>query len=180
MHENIYQSPLLTHQFVTNSVADVQYAKPQRRVRPEVHRSLARWIPLPTGLMKINVDVALAKKSGVVAAVAVARDTAGRFLGASAVVLEGRMETNMVETIACKEGLALASDLVLRDFISACDNVGVIKSIKEGSMGTYGHVVQEIRARSNDFRLVDFVHEGRQSNMDAHNLARSCIYDKLG
>ena len=90
------------------------------------------------------------------------------------------METNMVEAIACKEGLALASDLVLRDLILVCDNVGVIKSIKEGSMGTFGHVVQEIRARSNDFRLVDFVHEGRQSNMDAHNLARSCIYDKLG
>ena len=75
VHENIYQSPLLTHQSVTNSVADIQYAKPQRRVRPEVQRSPARWIPPPMGLMKINVDAALAKNSGVVAAVAVARDT---------------------------------------------------------------------------------------------------------
>jgi hypothetical protein len=63
--------------------------------------------------MKINVDAALAKNSGVVVAVAVARDTAGRFLGATAVVLEGRMEPDTVEAIACKEGLALASDLDL-------------------------------------------------------------------
>jgi ribonuclease HI len=130
--------------------------------------------------MKINVDAALAKNSRIVAAAAVARDMAGRFLGASGVVSEGRMEPDTVEAIACKEGLALASDLVLRDFRLACDNVGVIRSIKEGSMGTYGHVVQEIRARSNDFSLVDFVHERRQSNTDAHNLARSCVYAELG
>ena len=47
-------------------------------------------------------------------------------------------------------------------------------------MGTYGHVVQEITARSNDFRLVDFVHEGRQSNTYAQSLARSCVYAELG
>jgi len=63
--------------------------------------------------MKINVDVALAKNSGVVAAAAVARDIVGKFLGASVVVMEGLLEPNTVEAIACKEGLALASDLVL-------------------------------------------------------------------
>jgi hypothetical protein len=55
--------------------------------------------------MKINVDAALAKNSGVVAV--------GKFLGASTVVMEGLLEPNMVEAIACKEGLVLASDLVL-------------------------------------------------------------------
>jgi ribonuclease HI len=130
--------------------------------------------------MKINVDAALAKNSAKVAAAAVARDFNGKFLGALAVVLEGRMEPDTVEAIACKEGLALASDLVLRDFRLACDNVGVIRSIQEGSMGLYGHVVQEIRARSREFNFVDFVHEGRQSNVDAHNLARSSIYADYG
>ena len=86
MHENIYQSLLSTHQFVTNFVANLQYAKPQRRVWPEVPRSPARWIPPPAGLMKINVEAALAKNLGVIAATVVARDTAGRFLGATAVV----------------------------------------------------------------------------------------------
>ena len=46
-------------------------------------------------------------------------------------------------------------------------------------MGSYGHIVQEIRARSREFIFVEFVHEGRQSNFDAHVLARSTVYDEL-
>ena len=72
--------------------------------------------PPPSRMMKINVDATLAKNSAKVIAAAVARDFNGKFLGASAVVLEGRMEPDTVEAIACKEGIALASDLVLRDF----------------------------------------------------------------
>jgi hypothetical protein len=75
------------------------------------------------------------------------------------------MEPDTVEAIACKEGLVLGSDLVLCDFKLACDNVGVIRSIREGSMNSYGHVVQEIRAGSHEFNFFDFVHEGRQSNV---------------
>ena len=41
-------------------------------------------------------------------------------------------------------------------------------------------IVQETRARSCDFNFVDFVHEGRQSNFDAHVLATSSVYDELG
>jgi hypothetical protein len=122
--------------------------------------------------MKINVDAALAKSSGSVVAAAVARDFTRRFLGSSAVVMEGSLEPETIEAIACKEGLALASDLLLKDFRLACDNAGVVVSIHEGSMGSYGHVVQETRARSSEFRFIEFVHEGRQSNVDAHNLAR--------
>jgi hypothetical protein len=72
--------------------------------------------------MKINVDTALAKNSVKVAAAAIPRDINGKFMGASSVVLEDRMEPDTVEAIACREGLALASDLVLRDFRLACDN----------------------------------------------------------
>jgi len=95
-------------------------------------------------------------------------------------MLRGSLEPDMVEAIACKEDLAFASDLVLRDFRLSCDNTGVIRSIREGSMGSYGHIVKEIRARLREFNFVEFVHEGRQSNFDAHVLARSSVYDELG
>jgi hypothetical protein len=36
-------------------------------------------------------------------------------------------------------------------------------------MGPY-EIVKEIKARRNDFQFVDFVHESRLSNVDAHNL----------
>ena len=139
MHKNIYQSPLSTHQFIANFVASLQLMKPQGRVRLEAQQSLVRWIPPPSELMKINVDTALAKNSRVIAAAAVARDAMGKFLVASAVVMEGLLEPNTVEAIACKEGVALASDLVLRDCRLSCDNAEVIRSIREGTMGSYGY-----------------------------------------
>jgi hypothetical protein len=42
-------------------------------------------------------------------------------------------------------------------------------------MGPYGQAVKEVRARARDFIYVDFAHESRSSNVDAHNLARSMI-----
>jgi len=53
--------------------------------------------------MKINVDATLAKNSGIVVATAVARDFVGRFLRASAVVMEGSLEPETVEAISCKK-----------------------------------------------------------------------------
>ena len=109
--------------------------------RPAVQRSNTHRIPPPAVLMKINADAALAKNSGTIIAAAVARDFAGRFLGDSAVVMEGSLEPETVEAISCKEGLGLASDLLLQDFRVACDNAGVVASIRVGSMGSYGHIM---------------------------------------
>ena len=39
---------------------------------------------------------------------AIVRDSAGVFLGASAVVLEGITDAEIAEALACREGLALA------------------------------------------------------------------------
>ncbi|TVU13714.1 hypothetical protein EJB05_37134, partial [Eragrostis curvula] len=131
-------------------------------------------------MIKVNVDAALSKNSGVAVAAAVARHTNGDFAGTSAVVVEDIVDPETMEAIACKEGLALASDLIMEQFRLACDGANVMKSIKEAGMGPYGHIVQEIRARARYFVKVDFVYENRASNVDAHNLARSCISAALG
>jgi len=41
--------------------------------------------------------------------------------------------------------------------------------------GTDGQIVKEVKARARNFNFVEFVHENRSSNVDAHNLARSLI-----
>lgn len=56
----------------------------------------------------------------------------------------------------------------------------MIRSLKEGGLSTHGHVVQEIKARASGFQVVEFVHEGRASNVDAHNLARGNVQSELG
>jgi hypothetical protein len=97
-----------------------------------------RWLAPPPGLAKINVDAAIVKTSDLSAAVAVARDEAGNFLGASVLVLEGITSPEVVETIACREGLALALDLQLHKLRVACDCINAVKNIHGEGMGLYG------------------------------------------
>jgi ribonuclease HI len=73
-----------------------------------------RWIKLPAGKAKINVDATVSKNSRRSASAIVARDEGGNFLGASTRAVEGNTDAEVVEAIACREGLALASDLGLQ------------------------------------------------------------------
>ncbi|GJM99558.1 hypothetical protein PR202_ga16668 [Eleusine coracana subsp. coracana] len=100
---------------------------------------------------KLNVDAAMSKNRGIVTAAVVARDVQGRFVGMSVLVMQGAMDPEVVEALACPEGMCLAADLILRDFRLACDNTGVVRSLKEGSLGAYGHVIQEIKVRAANF-----------------------------
>ena len=73
-----------------------------------------RWIKPPRRFAKVNVDAAIFKNSSKASATAVARDEDGNFLGASALDLEGYVDPETTEVVACREGLALASDLGLQ------------------------------------------------------------------
>ena len=58
------------------------------------------------------MDAATSKNSGMGSIAAVARDSSGSFLGASTVTLSGMSDPETLEVMACREGLALASDLI--------------------------------------------------------------------
>lgn len=180
IHENTYQSPLSTQHFVKRFVEDLPAVKTLENTSRTVGSTGPRWLPPPAGLMKINVDATLAKNEDRASASAVTRDGEGKYLGASALVIQGITDAEIMEAIACREDMALASDLVMQRFRLASDNSNVITSIKEGSLGIYGHVVQEIKGRASGFQVVEFVHERRASNVDAHNLARGSVYSELG
>jgi hypothetical protein len=102
------------------------------------------------------------------------------FLGPSVLIIQGVTDPESMEALACREGLDLASDLAVRKFSLASDNISVVKNIKSGSKGAYTHIVEEIRARARAFVSAEFVHEDRASNVDAHNLATSSVYCELG
>jgi hypothetical protein len=54
-------------------------------------------------VVKINVDVALSKNDLKALAAAIARDEYGHFLGASALVLRGISDPEVMESIACRK-----------------------------------------------------------------------------
>ena len=61
---------------------------------------------------------------------------------------------------------------------SDCQNA--IRSIYGLGRGAYGHIVMELKARATGFQEVQFVHEGRSSNGDAHGLARGSVSRDIG
>jgi hypothetical protein len=71
------------------------------------------------------------------------------YLGASALIFPGITDPTILEALACREALALATDLGLSRFYVATDCKQVVDDIKEGSLGKYGSMIQEIMARRN-------------------------------
>jgi len=128
--------------------------------------------------MKVNVDAAVSKNAGRASAAAVARDANGLFLGASAVVMTGMTDPETIEVLACREGVALAQDLLLSRIRLASDCSNAVGNIRTGAeRGIYGAVIKEIKEMARGFQTIDFVHESRSSNIDAHVLAKSSLFD---
>ncbi|CAA0830025.1 Unknown protein [Striga hermonthica] len=94
--------------------------------------------------------------------------------------MEGISSPEVAEAIACREGLALARDLGMLNITIASDCANVVKSLQGPGMSSYGHIVREIKMEMASFTKANFVHEGRNSNGDAHNVARSSIYGAVG
>ena len=130
--------------------------------------------------MKINVDVALSKNSCIAMVVAIARDEAGIFLGASAIMMEGVSDLETAEALACREGLALVSDLMLWKVKIATECANIVKNMCGLGMSPYGHIIREIKAGMASFVSVDLIYERRNSNVDANRLAKSLTYESVG
>jgi hypothetical protein len=180
IHEDIFQSPLSTHGFVTsflNELKSLATGKSQPIIRDQVpHRGAqVSWIPPVSDMPKINVDASLSKTSAKGVDVAFCRSCDCVYLGASTVVFNGITDPAILEALACRDALALADDLVLNRLHVASDCKQVVTNVKEGSLGKYGAVITEIKARTTQFIHRSFAYEGRAHNYEAHNLARHAL-----
>ena len=91
--------------------------------------------------------------------------------GGSALVIHGITDPAILETIACREGLSLAQDLMLQNFVLASDSKQVVDDIKKSSQGAHGAIITEIRQRLLLFNC-NITFEGRTANKDADRLAK--------
>jgi ribonuclease HI len=126
-------------------------------------------------MSRLNVDAALSKNSRMASVAAVARDGAGVFLGALAVVMMGTFDPETMEVLALREGLALANDLSLSQVRMASDCANAVRSMAGSTSSVYGQIVKEIKDGAADFQMMEIVHERREANSDAHTLARSTL-----
>jgi hypothetical protein len=103
------------------------------------------------------------------------------FLGASALVFDGVSDPKIMESVACREGLILIDDPLLRRVRVASDCTNAVRTINGGElMGSYGQIVRKIKRLVQEFASFELVHENRRSNTDAYNLARSSIHSSIG
>lgn len=117
------------------------------------------------------MDAAISRVQTSRAAAAVCRDAQGNFMGSSALVLHGVTDVASLEAISCREGLSLAQDLSLQNFIIASDSKHVINDINRASHGGSGAIISEIKQRVL-FVNCKFSFEGRATNGDADRLAK--------
>jgi hypothetical protein len=55
-----------------------------------------------------------------------------------------------------------------------------VKALKEVNLGSYSHIIQEIKANAASLVEFSFMHEHRSSNTKAHNLARLLLSSSVG
>jgi ribonuclease HI len=181
IHEGVFQSPLSTHCFIDNFIADLSQGEKHviKKVAspPKKH---PRWISSQPGVAKINVDAGVTRDGCSGAVAAVARSANGAYMGASAVQFMGTADPEVLEAMAVREGLNLALDLNLQRLKVASDCQTVIKALHEYNLGVFSSITREIKKTAEGFGEVAFVHENRASNMEPHNLARLVLSNPSG
>jgi hypothetical protein len=131
-----------------------------KKYRPK--QRAQHWIAPEQGLCKINTDAAVDRSKSKGAIAAVCRENQGEFIAATAMVIPRIIEPEALEAMACLEGLDLADDCALRK----------LKVASDMPRCAYMMVLQDIHERAKSFECVRFAHEGRDSNRDAHSLAK--------
>jgi ribonuclease HI len=177
LHEDIFQSPLSIFNFITKYLDDLKLAgliEDNETTRPTRNKKPAsKWIPPPEAFLKFNVDGAVARSGDKGTVGVVCRDNVGNYVAASAMVIDGLTDVTSLEALACSEATSLATDMGVRKCVIASDCLEVIMNLQKQSLCAYSSVLKEIKVRSTLFQEVVFKHEGRESNCEAHALAKS-------
>ncbi|KAE8806765.1 hypothetical protein D1007_16849 [Hordeum vulgare] len=84
---------------------------------------------------------------------AVCRDEQGMYLGASALVFHGLTDPNILETLACRETLALERDMLFQNIIVASECLQAVNDINSGTNAISAPIIREIKEGVMIFRL---------------------------
>jgi hypothetical protein len=98
-----------------------------------------------------------------------------KFLGASARTIKVVSDPAILEAMACADALVLAEKLTV-----SSDWLEVINMTKTKNLCRYSAILVEIENLSSNLELVSFQHEYRESNQDAHLIARNAIAVQFG
>lgn len=187
IHEQEYRSPLSTFSFVEKYLADLAMIPNQQKLgRVSVINNSAQrmsngeWKPPIQGCMKLNVDAAVGRHADRGSCAVVYRDQRGVYMGASALIVEDMIDSEMLEAMAGREAMALASDLHLNSIHIATDCAATVNNLTERYMGRCSPIINDIQKGITDFVEIHIVHEKREHIWEAHDLAKSSVSLDVG
>ena len=175
IHEGIMQSPFSIMTMAKRLIEELEFVnraqfKETSKCQPRLGSQC--WRAPESGFSKLKTDAAVSKSGSHGAVAAVCRDNQGAFIACSALVVQNVSDPETLEAMACLEAQALAEDCRINKVLVASDCLNVINNINVMPRCVYMMVLQDIHQRSKSFDCVRFAHEGKESNREAHFLAK--------
>jgi ribonuclease HI len=140
-----------------------------------------RWSPPPTGLIKINWDVALNIKEGCIGMGIVARNCMGEVMGAKSVIRPIMVDPKIAEAMAALWTVLFCKEVGFIDVIIEGDATQVLDEINSPPpyLSNTGQFTESIIKEINGLHTVKFNHVHRELNGAAHALAKVAAEQKM-
>jgi ribonuclease HI len=133
-----------------------------------------RWKKPLEGLVMINIDAAFELDSGRGATGVVIRDYTGSCIAALQTFLPHVVDAQMAEAYALRDGLMLAQQIGVQNFVVQSDCVQVVETMRNGgfSATSSAAIYDDCSILWSGFGNVSIEHCNRGANQVAHELAR--------
>jgi len=154
---------------------------PSRETEVEVKDSPKGWQPHFPGSIKINWDASINNSLGCIGIGVVARDYAGKVVGAKCSYRRQSFTPDTAEMCAALEAVVFCKEAGFRDVIMEGDALNVVKEINSNPpyLSRLRHFVEAIKRELDFFQSILFVYAPREFNYAAHSLAKeasgSCL-----
>ncbi|KAK6163516.1 hypothetical protein DH2020_000380 [Rehmannia glutinosa] len=128
------------------------------------------WCRPREGVFKINTDASVVKRGGSSVGVVV-RTHSGEAIKVLSRKYQQEFAIDIMEAIACREGLILAKELQLQHIEVETDNQQVVQAFqrKDSNLSYLGRVVDDIRSLCSSFRSCNLRYIPRSANSMAHS-----------
>jgi ribonuclease HI len=175
VHGGEFMPPNQVVKEVVTSLEDFQRVNQmgEAQVGASKNRDEKKWKPPLENMLKINWDIAMDTKTGVISVGIIVRDWRGSFIAAESKHLLLCAEPVVAETLAALQALMFCTEQGFQNVLlegDALQVVNMINSDKPCDRG-YGHLVEDIREVSRSLGETRVQHVRRSANKVAHELA---------
>lgn len=135
------------------------------------------WHGPPTGVIKLNVDGAIDRRSGIVGVGIVARNHLGQILGASSIPFPGLLSPRVAKALGFREALVLAANKGLADIIIEGDSIQIVQALNQAgkSYSDCSSILSDYLELLPLFSSCAFEYVNRSFNRVAHSLAKQSL-----